>query len=48
MKTLVNILKNNWTMALGLALLIGIVALNGGCDDAYGQNFWWPYYSYPH
>ncbi len=46
MKKLADILKTNWAMALGLALLVGIVALNGGCDDGYGQNFWWPYGNY--
>jgi len=36
MKKLTNILKHNWTMAMGLTLLVGIVALNGGCDDPFG------------
>ncbi len=43
MKTLANILRGNWTLILAVGVLVGIVALNGGCDDRYGQDFWGGY-----
>ncbi len=33
MTKLTNILRSNWTLILGLGVLVGITMLNAGCDD---------------
>ncbi len=33
MKTLAKILRSNWTLILGVGVLVGITMLNAGCDD---------------
>ncbi len=33
-----NLLKCNWTLILGLGVLVGITMLNAGCDDGL---VWW-------
>ncbi|MFH1419978.1 MAG: hypothetical protein ABII12_17020 [Planctomycetota bacterium] len=32
MKKLTNILRGNWKLILGLTVLVGVMALNTGCD----------------
>jgi len=32
------ILRSNWTLILGLGVLVGITMLNAGCDDT---EVWW-------
>ncbi len=35
---IMRILRNNWTLILGLSVLVGITMMNAGCDDA---DVWW-------